>query len=255
MKFFSIPLQSGIIYGPVNSKRLGKSLGINLLPTTVKVCAFDCLYCFYGRTDFKAGPELCPPQEQVVTAIEQALQKELELDYITFSGNGAATMHPEFSHIVRSTVELRNRYYPGIPLALLSNSTELKRGEITAVIELIDHPIMKLDTADEQVFRRLNRPKARVKLKNIVDNLAKMRGITLQTVLVEGEVANYKGIIWEKWLEAVKTINPQSAQLYSLDDSIPEMGVYKVDDETIFKLAGEAEDFTGVPFKAFKERR
>lgn len=252
---YPVPLQAGIIYGPIPSKRLGTSLGINLLPTTVKVCSFDCLYCFYGRTDFKVEVDLCPGKDEVLSAVEEALQEGRNLDYITFSGNGAATMHPEYLPIVIGVAELRNRYYPGTPIALLSNSTELDKPEVIEALYKIDHPIMKLDTGDEAVFRKLNRPRKGIKLQDIIDNLSKLKGVTLQTVLVDGEAANFKGEAWEKWLGAVKTIKPQAVQIYSLDESIPEMGVYKVDDDTIFRLAKDAEDKTGVLVKGFKERK
>lgn len=248
---YPIPLQRGVVYGPIDSKRLGRSLGINLLPTTVKICSFDCLYCFYGRTDFKAGLELLPAKERILEEIEAGLQRGLELDYITFSGNGAATLHPDFAEIARGVVKLRNEYYPGLPIAILSNSTELDRREVVEAMNLIDHPIMKLDAGGEATFRKLNRPRRGIKLESVIDSLQGMLGITLQTVFIGGEAANCRGEALDRWIEAVGRINPESAQIYSADVSAPELGLEKVEEDELRRIAERTTQATGTPVKVF----
>ncbi len=248
---YPVPLQSGVVYGPIDSKRLGRSFGINLLPTTVKVCTFDCLYCFYGRTDFKAGLELLPSMEKVLEDVEAGFKKGLRLDYITFSGNGAATLHPDFQKIVWGVVALRDHYYPGVPIAILSNSTELDRPEVLEAIDCIDLPIMKLDAADEETFRKLNRPRQGVNLQDIIANLQEMQGVTLQTVFVKGAVSNIEGEALDKWIEAVAKINPESAQIYTVDAPILELGIQKVKRDELHRIAERTKRETGVPVKIF----
>lgn len=245
-----IPLQPGAVYGPLHSKRLGSSLGINLLPTTKKLCNLDCLYCFYGRTDFKAGPDECPPAEQILYEVETALKKDQLINYITFSGNGAATLHPDFPAIVRKITELRDEYYPGTPVAILSNSTGIEGDEIIEAFDLFDLPIMKLDTAEATVFKKLNRPRRGVKLHDIINILKSMRGITIQTLFVEG-LTNCRGEVLEKWIEAVGEINPAAVQIYTLDRSMPESGLIKLEDDELFRLADYASTALGLPVKAY----
>jgi wyosine [tRNA(Phe)-imidazoG37] synthetase (radical SAM superfamily) len=250
---FPIPLQEGAVYGPIHSKRLGLSLGINLLPTNVKVCNLDCLYCFYGRTDFKAGAQLCPSADSILVEIESHLKKQQELDYITFSGNGAATLHPEFPEIVKQTAELRNKYYPGTPLAILSNSTGIDTKEIFDTFKIFDHPMMKLDTGDEKIFRKLNRPKKGIILQDIINLLKSMRGITIQTLFADG-IANHEGDALEKWVKAIAEINPAAIQIYTLDRSMPENNLIKLDRDTLQALAEKVNDELHIPCKAFLDK-
>jgi len=250
---FPIPLQAGAVYGPIHSKRLGLSLGINLLPTSMKVCNLDCLYCFYGRTDFKAGPGLCPSAESILTEIESNLQKQPEIDYITFSGNGAATLHPEFPEIVLKTAELRNKYFPGTPLAILSNSTGIDTPEIFDSFKIFDHPMMKLDTGDERIFRKLNRPKKGVTLEDIINLLKSMRGITIQTLFADG-IANHEGDALDKWMQAIEDINPAAIQIYTLDRSMPENNLIKLNNKILHSIAEKVNNTLHIPCKAFLDK-
>jgi wyosine [tRNA(Phe)-imidazoG37] synthetase (radical SAM superfamily) len=246
---FPIPLQRGVIYGPVHSKRLGLSLGINLLPAGKKICNLDCLYCFYGRTDFRPKSGDFPAAEAVLAEIESALKKGQALNYITFSGNGAATLHPEFGLIVKKTVELRDRYYPGLPLAILCNSAGLNEDKLKT-LDLIDHRIMKLDSAEEAVFRKMNRPKRGIKLKDIISTLSTMRGVIIQT-LFAGGIDNHKGQALEKWTKAVMEIEPAGVQVYTLDCSLPDVGLFKIENGELFTLAEKLTQKMKLPVKAF----
>ena len=250
---YPIPLQKGVIYGPMSSKRLGKSLGINLLPTEFKVCNFDCLYCFYGRTDYKHSSEHCPPMEGILKEVEAALRSDTYIDYITFSGNGTATLHPEFPAIVREVTALRDKHRLGIPVAILSNSTGLEKPEVLEVFSLFDMPIMKLDAATDTVFKNLNRPRQGIKVSGIIEKLEGMRGITIQTLFVDGEVVNYKGFELERWMEALIRIKPESVQIYTMDRDLVQMGLTRLTDDMLHRIADYTFKTTGVPVKAFLE--
>ena len=249
---FPVPLQKGAVYGPLHSRRLGLSLGINLLPGDRKICNLDCLYCYYGRTDFRLSADACPPAEIILAEVESEFRKNPLLDYITFSGNGAASLHPQFPALVRSIRLLRDKYYPGIPLAILSNSAGLSSEEILETYSLFDHPIMKLDTGDETVFRKLNRPKKGITLKGIVEVLKSMRGITIQTLFTEG-ICNCKGKALEKWLRTISEINPAAIQIYTLDRSLPQQGLIKLEHEELLGLQKLITAESGLPVKAFTD--
>ncbi len=160
-----IKLQSGIIYGPVNSRRLGSSLGINLMPASNKVCSFDCVYCQYGQTFQKiAGIPFyvggLPFSDQVGLALEKWFRSnpETRYDYITFSGNGEPSLHPQFEEIVKIVKALRDKFAPQSKLAILSNASTLDRDSVRRAIRELNLPVMKLDAGDEETFLKINQP-------------------------------------------------------------------------------------------------
>jgi len=156
-----LPLQKTIVYGPVLSRRLGYSLGINLLSPHIKICSFDCVYCQYGKTHLKTRKiektALYSPDE-ILREVEKALLIVRKVDYLTLSGNGEPTLHPQFLEIVEGIKSLRNRYRPDVKIALFSNSTCLGRKEVQQAMELIDQPILKLDAGNERLFQKVNHP-------------------------------------------------------------------------------------------------
>ena len=129
-----LELQRKIIYGPVNSRRLGRSLGINILPRSQKICSFNCLYCQYGLNDRKNSKNnkvIFPDQNEVLLAVENAL-KHLDPPpaYLTFSGNGEPTLHPEFPDIVDRIQWLKKKQCPESKTAILSNSSTVTTPKI-----------------------------------------------------------------------------------------------------------------------------
>lgn len=252
-----LPLQAGIIYGPVLSRRLGRSMGINLLPTDRKVCSFDCVYCHYGRTVVKTlAPEdrYFPGVEQVLKAIEEALRVYPEVDYITFSGNGEPTLHPDFPAIASAVSWLRDEYRPGVKLAILSNSTTVHFPRVREVLRIFDAPIMKLDAGDPATLARINCPAAAVKLEYIVEGLKGMPGLIVQSVLVDGQVTNARGESFEAWLAALAEIRPAQVQIYSTERPVPEAGVERVLPFVLRRIADEATQRTGLQVKAYWAR-
>jgi wyosine [tRNA(Phe)-imidazoG37] synthetase (radical SAM superfamily) len=220
-----LPLQKGIIYGPVGSRRLGRSLGINLSPTVRKVCSFNCVYCHYGWTkdlsrDLSAQAALLPAPEAVERELEAALKVlDPPPEYITFSGNGEPTLHPDFEEIVDRVVAVRDRYGPGPQVAVLSNSTALGNESVLRALARLDVRIMKLDAGTDEVLGRINRPAAGIGVGEIVRGLRKVAGVTLQSVFVEGGVSNTADEEIEAWLERVEEVAPAAVQIYSLENA------------------------------------
>jgi wyosine [tRNA(Phe)-imidazoG37] synthetase (radical SAM superfamily) len=249
-----LPLQAGIIYGPVNSRRLGRSLGINLLPTSYKLCSFDCVYCHYGRTQLKTlSPDAScfPAVQEVLHAVQEALQTCQDVDYLTFSGNGEATLHPHFPLIASGVRRLRDELRPEVKLAILSNSSTLHLPYIRAALAGFDAPIMKLDAGDPDTFARLNRPVSAVKLERILEGLEGVPGLIVQSVLVDGAVSNVQGEAFEAWLAALADVSPTRVQIYSTDRPVPEAGVERVSPSTLRRLAGEVKERTGLRVDAY----
>ncbi len=235
-----INLQRKIVYGPVHSRRLGISLGLNILPTKIKVCSFDCLYCQYGWTDEfddKTLSKILPSKEEILDALETQLKEmNYQPDYITFSGNGEATLHPEFGAIVDGVIAIRNKYTPHAKTTILSNSTQVFKPEVREALAKLDERIMKLDAGYDDVFKNYNRPAKHVYLEVITDALANMKDITIQTLFTLGPMGNYTDKNISAWLERIKKIKPVFVQVYSLDRGYPSEEISYVSKEELGKI-------------------
>ncbi len=246
-----LKLKSGIIYGPIDSRRLGRSLGINLSPTARKVCSFNCVYCHYGLTDSlrvdcsNLQNEL-PEPDEVKDALEEFLKKGTEFDYITFSGNGEPTLHPQFDKIVDLLVDVRNRYSPEKKIVILSNSSMLHKKEVLDALEKIDLRIMKLDCGNPETFLRVNRPYKSIDYNEIVGNLRNLRGIVIQSMLVNGEWRNTEEKQVMDWIDRVAEIKPDSIQLYSLENPPAEKSLGGVGIKKLEQIKKMTEEKTGV---------
>jgi wyosine [tRNA(Phe)-imidazoG37] synthetase (radical SAM superfamily) len=249
----TIPLQKGIIYGPVASRCMGRSLGVNLLPASYKLCSFDCVYCHYGRTQVKTlNPEenVFPSMEKVLNAVETALQGELDFDYLTISGNGEPTLHPNFAEIVFEVRILRDRLRPQVKLAVLSNSSTAHLLIVREALSLVDTPIMKLDAGDEHTLTVVNRPAAGVNLEQILGGLKGLPELVIQSVLIDGIVSNVWGAPYEAWLSALADLDPAWVQIYSIDPPVSEGWVEKVKPVMLQRVAREIEGLTGLQVQA-----
>ncbi|MFQ5917294.1 MAG: radical SAM protein [Candidatus Binatia bacterium] len=256
----AINLQSGIIYGPVNSRRLGLSLGINLLPTTYKLCSFNCLYCQYGWTH---NPTInlthqikdLPHPEEISNALETSLQGIIQqgtkIDAITFSGNGEPTLHPELAEIFDRAKTLRNTYYPQAQLAILSNSSTVCKKEVHDALEMLDVRMMKLDAGSEEVMRQLNAPTPPFYLGEIVAGLKKLKDVTLQSLFVQGRVTNADPNSIEDWVKKVKEIQPILVQVYTLDRAPAENRLWKVNLPTLQWIARQVYWQAGVKARVY----
>jgi wyosine [tRNA(Phe)-imidazoG37] synthetase (radical SAM superfamily) len=251
-----LELKKGVAYGPVNSRRLGKSLGVNLMPWRFKLCSFNCVYCHFGVTDKLSADTTgyindLPSFDEVVAAVEKAVKTPLEFSYITFSGNGEPTLHPEFPELVEEVIRIRNRYRPGTKTALLSNSTGLVRREVTEVIGKIDVPVFKLDAGTERTFRAVNRPVKTIDLTRIIECLSSLDGIIIQTVFMDGVPSNVGDKELENYFRLIGQIRPLEVHIYSIDRPVPNTAISLVPPERLEEIARKGFKATGVPFKAF----
>jgi wyosine [tRNA(Phe)-imidazoG37] synthetase (radical SAM superfamily) len=221
-----LPLKDGFVYGPVRSRRLGASLGINVLPPGQKVCSFNCVYCQYGWT----APDLLdegrkvdyPAPESVLIALGKALLSLPERPaYLTFSGHGEATLHPRFGELVDGVTVVRDRLARGARTAILSNSTRVGDAGVREALSRLDVRIMKLDAGTPAGMAAFNAPHAGVDLDAIVAGLAALPDVTLQSMFAGGLHGNLVPSEIEAWLEAVVAIRPCKVQLYSLDRATP----------------------------------
>jgi wyosine [tRNA(Phe)-imidazoG37] synthetase (radical SAM superfamily) len=247
-------LQKDIIYGPVNSRRLGSSLGLNILGSKTKVCSFDCVYCQYGWTGHWED-ENQSIHLPAVDEIENALKDKLktmgyEPNYITFSGNGEATIYPEFTEIVDSVINIRNKYSPSSKTAILSNSSGIFKKEIKQALIKLDERIMKLDAGLPNVFSAYNRPRKYADLDIITDELASMENITIQTLFCKGNAGNFTEENINAWLVRIKKIKPLYVQIYSLDRGYPSDSIFPVskDELNAIKSMTEKEGIRGEVF-------
>jgi wyosine [tRNA(Phe)-imidazoG37] synthetase (radical SAM superfamily) len=251
----SIALQTGIIYGPMHSRRLGLSLGINLLPEEYKLCSFNCLYCQYSWTpqpteEVSHALKDVPQPADVAAALEKALRtivrKRQRVDAITFSGNGEPTLHPDFAAIVEIVRALRDKYSPAVKVAILSNSSTVNQPGICAALNRCDLKIMKLDAGSEETIRKLNGPGPPFYLKEIVNGLKGMNDLILQSLFVQGRVTNADLDSVALWVEAVRQIHPEMVQIYTLDRVPADARIYKVNRPTLEWIASQLRWRAGV---------
>jgi len=249
-----LPLETGLTYGPIRSRRLGISLGINALPRTQKVCSFDCIYCHYGPTTRKvlsADEGEFPGATEVLMAVEAALRHHRQVDSLTFSGNGEPTLHPYFNELAYGVRKLRDRLAPGAKVALFSNSTRVHLPHIRDALAHIDAPIMKLDAGDPETFARINRPAPGVTLAQVIAALKQVPHCIIQSVLIDGTVSNIHGAPFEAWLSALAEIRPAQVQIYSTDYPVAEAGVQKVPPFRLEQIAEVVRARTGLPVAAY----
>lgn len=221
-----MPLHAGFTYGPVRSRRLGTSLGVNVLPPNQKVCSFNCPYCQYGWTDAHVLADMSGvewPDTAVITAAVAAALTGLSgsgtrLDRITLAGHGEPTLHPQFAGLVDDLRALRDRLAPGVPLAVLSNSSTAHETSIRQALARLDERYMKLDAGDEATMRRVNA--SRVPVETIIEALSRLPAIVIQSMFVTDEqrrIDNTTSSAVGAWLRALSRIRPQAVHLYSLD--------------------------------------
>lgn len=246
------------VFGPVKSRRLGVSLGINLLPNDSKLCSFDCLYCECGwNPDSKKVKARLPEQSEVTRQLEGRLismaQKGELPDVITFAGNGEPTMHPQFASIIDETIALRNQLAPKARIAVLSNSTMLFKPAVVEALKKIDDNILKLDSAIPKTVALMNCPVGHFSLEKTIGALAAFDGqLIIQTLFLRGE---FKGQTFDNttdaelaaWIESLKFIGPQKVMIYTIARDTPLETLEKVDEKTLHGIARKVEQETGIP--------
>lgn len=228
-----------IIFGPVKSRRLGVSLGVNLLPTDSKVCSFDCIYCECGWNPKKRERKaILPTRAEVRLRMEEKLlqmQTSGELpDVITFAGNGEPTLHPDFEGIIDDTIELRNRLAPQARIAVLSNASMLHKTTVVSALKKVDDNIQKLDSAFEETVRKMDCPTSGYQLKQVIENLKQFEGrVIIQTMFLRGifrgeTIDNTVEQEVSEWLKLIGEIKPSQVMIYTIDRDTPASGLEKV---------------------------
>jgi wyosine [tRNA(Phe)-imidazoG37] synthetase (radical SAM superfamily) len=249
-----IPLQPGIIYGPVLSRRLGRSLGINLLPVDRKVCSFDCLYCQYDKTNLQTGLASgvnLPTIDEVLSAVEKALKKPRTIEFLTFSGNGEPTIHPDFPEIVAGVKTIKNRLRPDAKLAILSNASRIMDSRVLAALKLMDAPMMKLDAGDEKTFQAINRPISNMHLVEIIKGLKSLPNLMIQSLLIDGDIQNIHGEPYEAWARAVSDVHPRKVHIYSTERPTAYDSVKNVSPRKLERIANDLSERFGLDVAAF----
>lgn len=237
-----------IIFGPVKSRRLGVSLGINLLPTNIKVCSFDCIYCECGFTPTKYEQNVTLPtrsevKEKLKSKLQEMIAKNQLPDVITFAGNGEPTLHPEFATIINDTIELRNQLTPTARIAVLSNATMIHRKPVFDALLKIKDNIQKLDSAFEETVKLLDCPKGNFNLEKTIEQLIAFNGkVIIQTMFVRGSFKGNKiDNTTEKeivaWLELLKKINPLQVMIYTIARDTPIETLEKISLEELNTIA------------------
>lgn len=249
-----------IIFGPVKSRRLGVSLGVNLLPEDFKYCTYDCLYCECGWTLNNKKVKL-HSREEIAKALEQKLAEmhfnnEIP-DNITFAGNGEPTIHPDFEGIIDDTIIIRNKYFPNAMISVLSNATQIHKQSVANALKLVDQNILKLDSAIDSTYRTINQPKSNVSVSTLVNRLKVFNGdLIIQTMFIKGK---YKGQKFdnttdfevEKWLELLQDIKPKEVMIYPIARDTPLAGLQKISLIKLQEIGNKVENI-GIKVKVYQ---
>lgn len=235
-------LREQTVFGPIHSRRLGNSLGINLLPVNGKLCNFDCIYCECGWNADGRQDRKLPSSQDVRGALEDALrecrEQGIAIDSITFSGDGEPTLNPEFPQIVDLTLELRDRYYPEAKVSVLSNATMAFKPEVLSALRKVDNPIMKLDAPTDALAAKVNRPAAGYSVENVARSLEAFDGdFVLQTMFLRSDDYNSsEESQLAAWMALVRRLRPREVMVYTIDRPTPMQGLEKFSEEQMRRM-------------------
>jgi wyosine [tRNA(Phe)-imidazoG37] synthetase (radical SAM superfamily) len=249
------------VFGPVNSRRLGVSLGINLLPVDFKFCTFNCIYCECGWSDGgQKNKYLLPKRAAVQRKMERKLMQLKEEgpypEALTFAGNGEPTLHPHFPEIVDDILALRDEYFPDAAVSLLSNASTLDRPAVFEALQKLDKNILKLDAGREETFHLINNPKSRITLGQIVEKMKEFRGnLIIQALFLRGTIngIHIDNTIQDEfmpWLKLVKEIKPEMVMIYPIDRQAPIESLEKIPFEEL-KILGAHIEAEGIRTQVF----
>ena len=250
----STKLFSEIVFGPLHSRRLGSSLGVNLLPYDGKLCNFDCIYCECGlNEDFRTTTKL-PTRENTRDALKDKLislkEEGTKIDVITFAGNGEPTMHPEFEGIIDDTIALRNKYYSEATICVLTNGVNVAKQSVFEALQKVESPVLKMDSAFDETVRLINRPTSLTyTVAKQVELYHRFKGdFILQTMFIKGTfkeqpIDNTTEREVSAWLKLVEELKPRDVMIYTIDRETPTKGLEKVSVEVMRKIADRVEEF------------
>lgn len=246
------------IFGPVHSRRLGVSLGINLLPEDGKWCSFDCIYCECGLNKERRAHLPLPTREEIRNSLEvrlkQMQQEGPQPDVFTFAGNGEPTLHPEFPEIIEDVRQLRDQYFPQARISVLSNSTQVLRPRVLeALVQHVDNPIMKLDTVNEDYIRQVDQPQGQYHVEDIIQALSSVgKHIIIQTMFMNGthngkDVSNVGEEFVAPWLKALARIQPRQVMIYTIDRETPISTLQKATAQELDAIAERVQKELNIP--------
>lgn len=234
------------IFGPVKSRRLGISLGINLLPADGKVCTFDCIYCECGLNATRKAKGAMPTREEVAKALEEKLHEMMDAgmlpDVLTFAGNGEPTIHPHFSDIIDDTIELRDKLCPNAKVSVLTNATLITRDSVFEALKKVDNNILKLDTIDIDYISIVDRPTGKYDINAIIERMKAFEGkAVIQTMFLKGtvdgkDVNNTGDSYVMPWIATVKKIAPREVMIYTIDRETPIDSLQKATHEELDRI-------------------
>lgn len=235
------------IFGPVHSRRLGVSLGVNLLPNDRKLCSFDCIYCECGFGQKVKGKVDLPTRDDVKTELIKKLSEMradgVLPDVITFAGNGEPTLHPQFNEIISDTIAIRNQYCPKARVAVLSNASTLANSRVVEALKLVDDNILKLDSAFESTVEILDRPNYNYSTEKVINQLSAFGdNLAIQTMFAKWKIDDkvYDNSVQaevDAWIECIKRINPPRVMIYTIDRDTPLQGMEKVEKKRLDAIA------------------
>ena len=237
-----------IIFGPVKSRRLGVSLGINLLPNDSKLCNFDCIYCECGRnasnkTEKNFFHTRSTVSFHLYNKLKEMKQNSEPLDVITYAGNGEPTMHPDFAEIIEDTINLRNQFFPKVRIAVLSNSTLIGKKKVFEALKKVDENILKIDSAFLETVKLLNNPPPNFKIEKVIEEMQSFKTeLIVQTMFVKGSFegksldnSTEKEVL--AWIELIKKVNPSRVMIYTIARDTPSPNLIKVPLERLNEIA------------------
>ncbi|TRX59418.1 radical SAM protein [Fulvivirga sp. M361] len=241
-------LFDSVVFGPIKSRRLGDSLGLNLLSTTAKICNLDCIYCECGWSNNHADKDKFVNQKTLKIVLEKILTRLVKcgrtLDYITFAGNGEPTLHPHFEEIVDDVVALRDEWVPKAKIAVLSNATTLKKASVMRGLKKVDSRILKLDVGSDEYFQLINKPIGEISLDELCHDLQEAFNgdFCIQSMFIKGEingrlVDNTTPEEVRQWIEKLAVIKPKEVMLYSIDRDTALSSLTKVSEEELLAIA------------------
>lgn len=227
-------MREDFVFGPIRSRRLGSSLGINLLPRNGKICNFDCIYCECGWNRDGMEDRVLPSPEDLrrdLTAkLRQCRAEGTPIDSITFAGDGEPTLHPDFPEIVDITIALRDEYYPEARISVLSNATRIGRDEVFRALRKTDNPILKIDAPTDELAARINRPQCDYSVNQVVEDLRRFDGdFVLQTMFLRGpDFDSSAPEVLDGWMRIVRELRPREIMVYTIDRETPMKGLEKI---------------------------
>lgn len=254
-------LWQDMVFGPIKSRRLGNSLGLNLLPGKLKICTFNCIYCECGWGDDIDGVEQKVfPHHDIIELLEMRLKelkaKNAPIDSITFAGNGEPTMHPQFAEIVDDLVRLRDEYYPYAKTSCLSNSTMTFEPKVRTALMKLDNVLMKLDAGTQKSFDIINLPFKPISIDDVIANLMLFKGnLSIQTLFLTGEhdgeiIDNTTDEEVSLWLDHLAKIHPKRVVIYPIDRETPAVHLHKIGPEKLNEIADKVRAL-GIPCEVF----